>query len=108
MLLGECLLLARSGRSPKSLRKRGANNGKDGGNVRIVKLRFLDPCDATSAEVAQLMLGSRTAWPYNFDTARHHDDVPAASTNRMVSRSALHSFAAARHELKQLPPQQHA
>jgi hypothetical protein len=61
-----------------------------------------------SPEVAQLMLRSRTAWPHNFDTARHHDDVPAGSSDRMASRSALHIFAAARHELKQLQLQQHA
>jgi hypothetical protein len=55
--------------------------------------------------VEQLILGSGTAWPHNFDTARHHGDVLDASSNRA---DLLHSFAAARDELKQFAPQQRA
>jgi hypothetical protein len=38
-------------------------------------------------------IGSGRAWLHNFDIARHHGDVPDASSRRA---GLLHSFAAAR------------
>jgi hypothetical protein len=69
---------------------------------------FLDPFDAASPEGSEAGIaqahGMAAQLRYRATSRRRS----GASSNGIVYRGTLHSFAAARHQLKQLPPQQRA